>query len=113
MPTSVVPPPPNSTGFPPRISGRETPYPARPTNNTFSDEEAMAKKDGVIEIEGAVVEALPNAMFRVELTNGHRVLAHISGKMRQHYIRILPEDRVIVELSPYDLTRGRIVYRYK
>jgi len=71
------------------------------------------KKDGVIEIEGAVVEALPNAMFRVELTNGHKVLAHISGKMRQHYIRILPEDRVIVELSPYDLTRGRIVYRYK
>ncbi|MCU1585520.1 MAG: translation initiation factor [Microbacteriaceae bacterium] len=83
------------------------------TINTFSDEEAMAKKDGVIEIEGAVVEALPNAMFRVELTNGHKVLAHISGKMRQHYIRILPEDRVIVELSPYDLTRGRIVYRYK
>jgi translation initiation factor IF-1 len=85
------------------------------TTNTpiLSDSEAMAKKDGVIEIEGAVIEALPNAMFRVELTNGHRVLAHISGKMRQHYIRILPEDRVIVELSPYDLTRGRIVYRYK
>lgn len=79
----------------------------------FSDSEAMAKKDGVIEIEGQVVEALPNAMFRVELTNGHKVLAHISGKMRQHYIRILPEDRVIVELTPYDLTRGRIVYRYK
>ncbi len=59
----------------------------------------MANKDGVIEIEGSVVEALPNAMFRVELTNGHKVLAHISGKMRQHYIRILPEDRVIVELS--------------
>jgi translation initiation factor IF-1 len=78
-----------------------------------SDSEAMAKKDGVIEIEGSVLEALPNAMFRVELTNGHKVLAHISGKMRQHYIRILPEDRVIVELSPYDLTRGRIVYRYK
>src|SRR5665647_899617 len=57
--------------------------------------------------------ALPNAMFRVELANGHRVLAHISGKMRQHYIRILPEDRVVVELSPYDLSRGRIVYRYK
>ncbi len=74
---------------------------------------AMANKDGVIEIEGSVVEALPNAMFRVELTNGHKVLAHISGKMRQHYIRILPEDKVIVELSPYDLTRGRIVYRYK
>jgi translation initiation factor IF-1 len=83
------------------------------SSTTFSDSEAMAKKDGVIEIEGSVVEALPNAMFRVELTNGHRVLAHISGKMRQHYIRILPEDRVIVELSPYDLTRGRIVYRYK
>lgn len=75
--------------------------------------EDMAKKDGVIEIEGHVVEALPNAMFRVELSNGHKVLAHISGKMRQHYIRILPEDRVVVELSPYDLTRGRIVYRYK
>jgi translation initiation factor IF-1 len=75
--------------------------------------EDMPKKDGVIEIEGTVVEALPNAMFRVELSNGHKVLAHISGKMRQHYIRILPEDRVVVELSPYDLSRGRIVYRYK
>ena len=73
----------------------------------------MAKKDGAIEVEGRVVEPLPNAMFRVELQNGHRVLAHISGKMRQHYIRILPEDRVVVELSPYDLTRGRIVYRYR
>ena len=73
----------------------------------------MASKDGVIEIEGSVVEALPNAMYRVELTNGHKVLANISGKMRQHYIRILPEDRVIVELSTYDLTRGRIIYRYK
>ena len=62
----------------------------------------MPKKDGVIEIEGTVVEALPNAMFRVELSNGHKVLAHISGKMRQHYIRILPEDRVVVELSPED-----------
>jgi translation initiation factor IF-1 len=75
--------------------------------------EDMAKKDGVIEIEGTIVEALPNAMFRVELTNGHTVLAHISGKMRQHYIRILPEDRVVVELSPYDLSRGRIVFRYR
>ena len=73
----------------------------------------MAKKDGVIEVEDSVVEALPNAMFRVELENGHIVLAHISGKMRQHYIRILPDDRVVVELSPYDLSRGRIVYRYK
>ena len=75
--------------------------------------EDMPKKEGVIEMEGSVVEALPNAMFRVELTNGHVVLAHISGKMRQHYIRILPEDRVVVELTPYDLTRGRITYRYK
>ncbi|AGZ52324.1 translation initiation factor IF-1 [Mycobacterium kansasii ATCC 12478] len=74
---------------------------------------AMAKKDGAIEVEGRVVEPLPNAMFRIELENGHKVLAHISGKMRQHYIRILPEDRVVVELSPYDLSRGRIVYRYK
>jgi translation initiation factor IF-1 len=75
--------------------------------------ESMAKKDGAIEVEGRVVEPLPNAMFRIELENGHKVLAHISGKMRQHYIRILPEDRVVVELSPYDLSRGRIVYRYK
>ncbi|MCD4549834.1 MULTISPECIES: translation initiation factor IF-1 [unclassified Schaalia] len=73
----------------------------------------MANNDGVIEVEGTVVEALPNAMFRVELTNGHIVLSHISGKMRKNYIRILPEDRVVVQLSPYDLTRGRITYRYK
>ena len=73
----------------------------------------MASKDGAIEIEGVVAEALPNAMFRVELTNGHKILAHISGKMRKNYIRILPGDRVIVALSPYDLTRGRIIYRYK
>jgi translation initiation factor IF-1 len=70
-------------------------------------------KDDVIEVEGTVVEPLPNAMFRVELENGHKVLAHISGKMRMHYIRILPGDRVRVELSPYDLTRGRVVYRYR
>jgi translation initiation factor IF-1 len=85
-------------------------HPARHTRRIAED---MPKKDGAIEIEGRVVEPLPNAMFRVELQNGHRVLAHISGKMRQHYIRILPEDRVVVELSPYDLNRGRIVYRYK
>ena len=72
----------------------------------------MAKEDA-IEVEGVVIEPLPNAMFRVELENGHRVLAHISGKMRMHYIRILPGDKVVVELSPYDLTRGRIIYRYK
>ncbi len=73
----------------------------------------VASKDGASEIEGSVAEALPNAMFRFELTNGHKILAHISGKMRKNYIRILPGDRVIVELSPYDLTRGRIIYRYK
>ena len=69
--------------------------------------------EDAIEVEGSVVETLPNAMFRVELDNGHRVLAHISGKMRLHFIKILPGDRVTVELSPYDLTRGRIVYRAK
>ena len=73
----------------------------------------LASKDGAIEMEGTVSEALPNAMFRVELTNGHKVLAHISGKMRKNYIRILTADRVIVEMSPYDLTKGRIIYRYK
>lgn len=73
----------------------------------------MAKKEEAIEVEGKVIEPLPNAMFKVELDNGHIVLAHISGKMRMHYIRILPGDRVVVELSPYDLTRGRITYRYK
>ncbi|MCL5677379.1 MAG: translation initiation factor IF-1 [Firmicutes bacterium] len=70
-------------------------------------------KDDVIEVEGTVIEPLPNAMFRVELANGHKVLAHVSGKIRMHFIRILPGDRVTVELSPYDLTRGRITYRYK
>jgi translation initiation factor IF-1 len=70
-------------------------------------------KEGAIELEGIVVEPLPNAMFKVELENGHKVLAHISGKMRMHYIRILPGDKVTVELSPYDLNRGRITYRYK
>ncbi|MBC7342807.1 MAG: translation initiation factor IF-1 [Clostridia bacterium] len=72
----------------------------------------MSNRD-VIEVEGTVIEPLPNAMFRVELDNGHRVLAHVSGKIRLNFIRILPGDRVTVELSPYDLTRGRITYRYK
>ncbi len=72
----------------------------------------MAKEE-TIQVEGKVIEPLPNAMFRVELDNGHQVLAHISGKMRMNYIRILSGDKVTVELSPYDLTRGRIVYRYK
>jgi translation initiation factor IF-1 len=72
----------------------------------------MAKEEA-IEVMATVLESLPNAVFRVELENGHEVLAHISGKMRKHFIRILPGDKVLVELSPYDLTRGRIVYRYK
>ena len=72
----------------------------------------MAKEQG-IQVEGTVVEPLPNASFRVELENGHKVLAHISGKMRMNFIKILPGDKVTVELSPYDLSRGRIVYRYK
>ncbi|MFB3850436.1 MAG: translation initiation factor IF-1 [Acidobacteriota bacterium] len=70
-------------------------------------------KDDVIQMKAVVKEALPNAMFRVELENGHRVLAHISGKMRKNYIRILPGDQILVEMSPYDLNRGRIVYRFK
>ena len=72
----------------------------------------MAKEEA-IQVEATVLEPLPNAMFRVELDNGHKILAHISGKMRRHFIRILPGDKVRVELSPYDLSRGRITYRYK
>ncbi|MGV3244563.1 translation initiation factor IF-1 [Staphylococcus sp. 11261D007BR] len=72
----------------------------------------MAKQD-VIEVEGTVLDTLPNAMFKVELENGHEILAHVSGKIRMNYIRILPGDKVTVEMSPYDLTRGRITYRYK
>ena len=79
-----------------------------------SEEESLPKpKEDAIVLEGTVVEPLPNAMFRVELENGHKVLAHSSGKMRMHRIRILPGDRVQVEITPYDLTRGRITYRYK
>ncbi len=71
----------------------------------------MSNKEDVIEVEGTIVETLPNAMFRVDLENGHRVLAHISGKMRMHFIKILPGDKVTIQLSPYDLSRGRIIYR--
>ncbi len=70
-------------------------------------------KEDMIEVRGKVVEPLPNAMFRIELENGHKVLGHVSGKMRMHFIRILPGDKVLVQISPYDLTRARIVYRYK
>jgi translation initiation factor IF-1 len=73
----------------------------------------IVAKEDVIEVEGTVIEPLPNAMFKVELENGHKILAHVSGKIRMHFIRILPGDKVTVELSPYDLTRGRITYRYK
>jgi translation initiation factor IF-1 len=84
------------------------------TSSYPSQEDVLPKpKEDAIVLEGTVTEPLPNAMFRVELENGHKVLAHISGKMRMHYIRILPGDKVQVELTPYDLTRGRITYRYK
>ena len=83
-------------------------------SSLVSSERVLAKpKEDAIVLEGTVLESLPNAMFKVELENGHELLAHISGKMRMHYIRILPGDRVQVELTPYDLKRGRITYRYK
>jgi translation initiation factor IF-1 len=91
------------------MDGRRTPAPSAAERER---EGTLPKEEGV-QVEGTVIEPLPNAMFRVELENGHKVLAHISGKMRMHFIRILPGDKVTVELSPYDLTRGRIVYRYK
>jgi translation initiation factor IF-1 len=81
--------------------------------NCQAKEEYSLSKEDVIEIEGVVVEALPNAQFLVELTNGHRLLAHISGKLRMNFIRILPGDKVTVEISPYDLTKGRITWRSK
>lgn len=84
-----------------------------PKPKTKTKTEESQKKKDVIETEGTVIEALPDAMFRVKLDSGHTVLAHISGKMRMHYIRILLGDRVTVELSPYDLSRGRITYRFK
>ena len=80
---------------------------------SFREKDVLVKKEDAIELEGTVTEPLPNAMFRVELENGHKVLCSISGKIRMNYIRILPGDKVVVELSPYDLTRGRITYRYK
>jgi len=88
----------------------------RPDRRKEREDRAAASatpKEEAIEVEGTIVEPLPNAMFRVELANGHKDLAHVSGKIRMHLIRILPGDRVLVELSPYDLTHGRITYRYK
>jgi len=88
--------------------------PRRPsTRRTTSEESGPRQQSDVLAVEGTVLEALPNTMFMVELENGHRVLGHISGKMRTRYIRLVPGDRVTVELSPYDLTRGRITYRYR
>ena len=87
-------------------------HPAAPRGRPRRPALPKPKEDAIV-LEGTIVESLPNAMFRVELENGHKVLAHISGKMRMHYIRILPGDKVQVELTPYDLTRGRITYRYK
>jgi translation initiation factor IF-1 len=86
---------------------------ARTDTHAEKDQGARLAKKDAIEVEGTVIEPLPNTMFSVELENGHRVLAHISGKLRMNFIRILPGDRVRVELSPYDLTRGRITYRLK
>jgi translation initiation factor IF-1 len=87
--------------------------PARAKASAEKAAKTATPKEEAIEVEGTIVEPLPNAMFRVELANGHRVLAHVSGKIRMNFIRILPGDRVLVELSPYDLSHGRITYRYK
>ena len=95
-----------------RVRGIPVPRRPEPRRKEGAIQGVMAKQKGIA-VEGTVVEALPNAMFRVELENKHVILAHVSGKMRMHFIRILPGDRVAVELSPYDLSRGRITYRYK
>jgi translation initiation factor IF-1 len=96
-----------------RCASRAATLPVRvPVRSRRSKPLPKPKEDAIV-LEGTVIEPLPNAMFRVQLENGHKVLAHISGKMRMHYIRILPGDRVQVELTPYDLSRGRITYRYK
>jgi translation initiation factor IF-1 len=96
---------------PPRRSARSRPVTA--AERAKRAERAGAPKESTLQVEGTIVESLPNTMFRVDLDNGHRILGHISGKMRKHYIRILPGDRVTVELSAYDLTRGRITYRHR
>jgi translation initiation factor IF-1 len=97
----------------PLISSAFVCRPSRAGTHAATDQGARLAKKDAIEVEGTVIEPLPNTMFAVELENGHRVLAHISGKLRMNFIRILPGDRVRVELSPYDLTRGRITYRLK
>ncbi len=92
---------------------RRGPVPSGRSREYVEEQEKKPAKEGTIEVQGTVSEPLPNAMFRVTLENGHVVLAHVSGKMRKHFIRILPGDKVTVELSPYDLSRGRITYRFK
>lgn len=106
---------PRGTGLRPgrRSATRQARLEAKQVQRTKQLARAGDSKEQAIEFDGTVAEALPNVMFRVDLENGHRVLGHISGKMRKNYIRILPGDRVKVELSPYDLTRGRIVFRYR
>jgi translation initiation factor IF-1 len=97
-----------------RPSGNQSrPRPASPTTTPSTGPYIRESKKDAIAVEGKITEALPNAMFQVVLENGHNVLGHISGKMRKNFIRILPGDRVVVELSPYDLSRGRITFRYK
>jgi translation initiation factor IF-1 len=85
----------------------------RPQRNRRDTPEPRKPKKDLIQLEGTITECLPNATFRVELDNSHKVLAHVSGRMRMHFIKILPGDRVTIEFSPYDLTRGRIIYRFK
>lgn len=97
----------------PRRGGKKSDAKKKQAKKMLNSEIKATTKEDSIQLEGKVLEALPNAMFRVELDNGHVVLAHISGKMRMHFIRILPGDRVTVEMSPYDLGRGRITYRFK
>ncbi|KWZ75652.1 translation initiation factor IF-1 [Anaerococcus hydrogenalis] len=96
-----------------RRGGMKKSAPRLPKQKLHCKKEALMSKEDVIEVEGKVVEALPNAMFKVKLENSHIVLAHVSGKMRMNFIRILPGDRVTLELTPYDLNRGRITYRFK
>lgn len=96
-----------------RPRARPSRPPRTPEERAKRIERAGPQKESALQVEGTVAESLPNTMFRIDLDNGHRILGHISGRMRKHYIRILPGDRVTVELSPYDLTRGRIVYRHR
>lgn len=98
---------------PPSRSKHRSHRPNRPARSSSSQDRELRSTEDAMEVEGTVIEQLPNATFRVELGNGHKLLAHTSGKMRKHFIRIMPGDKVVVAISPYDLDRGRIVYRYK